>query len=252
MWFLLEIKDVKYDWAGALAKRNTIDMIVLHHAEASSCTAEDINWWHIRRGYSGIGYHYFINKKGEIYKGRPDNVIGAHAKGYNSTSIGICFEGRYNKEIAPDAQIKAGKELVEYLKEKYNITKVKRHKDLMGTDCPGSLFPFEKIVGQEKENLVLSFQRAATADGFKFSKYGCDGQYGSETQSVMQKCVVKRRLFYKYKNATKLVQRLLGIEQDGLCGKDTEAAIKKFQKEKGLTVDGCCGPQTWFKLLNIK
>ena len=59
-------------------------------------------------------------------------------------------------------------------------------------------------------------------------------------------------IFYKYKNSTKLVQRLLGIKQDGLAGKDTESAIKKFQKEKGLTIDGCVGLNTWIKLLNIK
>ena len=247
----MEIKEVKYDWTGSLAKRSTIDMIVLHHADAKSCTANQIHWWHICRGYSGIGYHYFVNKQGEVYKGRPDNVIGAHAKGYNSTSIGICFEGAFTKETMSEVQVQAGKELVAYLKKQYNINKVKKHKDLMATDCPGSLFPFEEIVGQEEENLVLSFQRAATADGFKFPKYGCDGAYGDETKSVMEKCVVKKRLLYKYKNSTRLVQRLLGIEQDGLCGKNTEAAIKKFQKENGLVVDGCCGLQTWLKLLNI-
>ena len=248
----MEIKEVKYDWAGALAKRSKIDTIVLHHAEASTCSPQDIHWWHIRNGWSGIGYHYFVSKQGVIFKGRPDDVIGSHAKGYNSTSLGIVFEGRYNKEVMPEAQMKAGKELVAYLKKKYGIKNVKRHKDLMATDCPGSLFPFEEIVGQEKENLVLSFQRAAVADGFKFPKYGCDGSYGDETKSVMQKCVVKRRLFYKYRNATKLVQRLLGIKQDGLAGKDTEAAIKKFQKEKGLTADSCVGLNTWLRLLNIK
>ena len=93
----MEIKEVKYEWAGALAPRNTIDMIVLHHADASTCSPQDINWWHIRQGWSGIGYHYFINKQGIVFKGRPDDTIGSHAKGYNSTSIGICFEGRYNK-----------------------------------------------------------------------------------------------------------------------------------------------------------
>lgn len=247
----MKIIDVKYEWAGSLAKRTTINMIVLHHADASSCTANDIHWWHIQRGYSGFGYHYFINKKGEVYKGRPDNTIGAHAKGFNSTSIGICFEGRYNKEIMPQAQLQAGKELVEYLKKKYNITKVKKHKDLMATDCPGNLFPFEEIVGQEKENLVLSFQRAAAADYFAFPKYGCDGQYGDETKSVMQKCIVKRRLIHKYKNATKLVQRLLGVEQDGKCGPITSQAIRDFQQKNGLDVDGCVGLKTWSKLLNI-
>lgn len=248
----MQIKEVKYDWAGQLIKRITIDTIVLHHAEASSCTAKDIHWWHICRGYSGIGYHYFINKKGEIFKGRPDNTVGAHAKGYNSTSIGICFEGKYNKEIAPQAQIEAGKELVAYLKKKYNIKNVKKHKDLMATDCPGNLFPFEAIVGQEKENLVLSFQRAVIADKFKLPKYGADGSWGKETEGVAQQCIVKKRLTYKYKNATKLVQRLLGLKQDGLAGKDTDSAIRKFQKENGLMVDGAVGLQTWKVLLGIK
>lgn len=248
----MEIIEVKYDWAGNLAKRSTIDMIVLHHADAKSCSAKQIHWWHICRGYSGIGYHYFVDKQGKIYKGRPDNVIGAHAKGYNSTSIGICFEGAFTKETMPKVQVQAGKELVAYLKKKYNINKVKKHKDLMATDCPGSLFPFEEIVGTKQENLILSFQRAATADGFKFPKYGCDGTYGDETKSVMEKCIVKKRLIYKYKNATMLVQRLLGIEQDGKCGKNTQAAIKAFQSKNDLSPDGVCGVLTWEKLLGVK
>lgn len=248
----MKIIDVKYDWAGALAKRNTIDMIVLHHAEASKCSPKDIHWWHICAGYSGIGYHYFVDKLGNVYRGRPDDVIGAHAKGHNSTSIGVCFEGRYNKEVMPQAQLEAGKELIAYLKKKYNITTVKRHKDLMATDCPGALFPFEEVVNQAKENLVLSFQRAATADKFKFPKYGCDGHYGDETKAVMQKCVIKKRLLYKYANATKLVQRLLGVKQDGICGKDTETAIKNFQHKNNLQVDGCVGLNTWRALLGVK
>ena len=122
----------------------------------------------------------------------------------------------------------------------------------MATDCPGSLFPFEEIAGQEQENLVLSFQRAASADGYKFKQYGIDGVYGLETQAAMQKCVVKKRYLYQYQNCTKLVQRLLGVKQDGLCGKDTEQAIKNFQKQNNLVVDGCCGELTWKALLGIK
>lgn len=246
----MEIIDVKYEWAGTLAKRSTIDTIVLHHADAKSCTAQDIHWWHVQQGWSGFGYHFFVNKKGQVFRGRPENVIGSHAKGYNSTSLGVCFEGNLEKEIPPQVQIDAGLELVEYLKKKYNIKKVVRHKDLMATSCPGKYFPMEQFIG-EKENLVLSFQRAAAADGFKFPKYGADGQWGSETESVAGQCIVKRRLFYKYKNATKLVQRLLGVKQDGLCGKQTEMAIKEFQKKNGLVVDGSCGPLTWKKLLGI-
>lgn len=247
----MEIIETKFEVVGSLAKRSTINMIILHHADASKCSVEDINRWHIQRGYSCIGYQYFVRKDGSIYKGRPDNVIGAHAKGFNSTSIGVCFEGRYNKEVMLEAQIKAGKELVAYLKKKYNINKVLKHKDVNSTDCPGSLFPFDEIVKEEKENLVLSFQRAAVADGVKLPQFGCDGYYGAETKRAMEKCVVKRRLLYRYKNCTKLVQRLLGITVDGLCGKDTAKAIKEFQQKNNLEPDSCCGVNTWEKLLGI-
>lgn len=106
-----------------------------------------------------------------------------------------------------------------------------------------------------KENLVLSFQQAALADNKTLlPKYGADGEYGKETEEAMQKCVVKKRITYQYKNCTKLVQRLLGFtgkDIDGKCGVQTVKAIKEFQQKNGLVVDGSCGPNTWKKLLGI-
>lgn len=251
----MQINEVDYKWSGTLTKRTKTEMIVLHHAAAKSCSAQDIHSWHLARKWMGIGYHFFIRKDGQIYRGRPENVVGAHATNYNSKSIGICFEGDFTVETMPKAQLEAGKELVAYLKDKYKITKVKGHRDLMATSCPGLKFPFFEIASAKQtvveENLILSFQRAAQADGYKFSQYGCDGIYGNETAQAMQKCVVKKRLTYKYKNCTKLVQRLLGITQDGLCGSQTADAIKNFQKKNGLEADNCCGLQTWKKLLGI-
>ncbi len=251
----MKIIEVDYQWRGTLIKRNKTEMIVLHHAAAKSCTVQEVHKWHINRGWSGVGYHYFISRDGQIFRGRPEDTVGAHVTGHNSKSIGVCFEGDYTAQTVPTAQLEAGKELIAYLKDKYKITKVVGHRDLMATSCPGLKFPFFEIANAKqniaKENLILSFQRAATADGFKFPKYGCDGDYGNETKSVMQKCIVKKRLLYKYKNSTKLVQRLLGLKQDGLCGSQTDAAIRKFQKENGLQVDGVVGLCTWKALLNI-
>lgn len=252
----MQINEVNYKWSGTLTKRSKTEMIVLHHAAAKSCSAQDIHSWHLARGWTGIGYNYFIRKDGQIYRGRPENVVGAHATNYNSKSIGICFEGDFMVQSMPKAQLEAGKELVAYLKDKYKITKVKGHKDLMATSCPGSKFPFDEIANARQstlvENLVLSFQRAAQADGYKFVQYGCDGIYGNETAEAMKKCVVKKRDTYQYKNCTKLVQRLLGIKQDGLCGLQTEKAIKDFQNKNCLVSDGCCGPKTWKVLLGVK
>ena len=38
---------------------------------------------------------------------------------------------------------------------------------------------------------------------------------------------------------------------DGDFGTKTEAALKSYQKAKGLSVDGSCGPKTWNKLLGV-
>ena len=102
-----------------------------------------------------------------------------------------------------------------------------------------------------KENLVLAFQQAAIADGVKLPKYGADGLYGNETAEAMKQCVVKIRTNYQYQNCTKLVQKLLGITQDGMCGPQTADAIKNFQRQNNLVIDGHCGPNTWKVLLGI-
>lgn len=46
----------------------------------------------------------------------------------------------------------------------------------------------------------------------------------------------------------KLVQRALGLDDDGIFGFLTETAIKEFQKKNKLCVTGIVGPNTWAKL----
>lgn len=73
---------------GALSTRKSTKRAILHHAEASKCTAEDIHRWHLQNGWSGAGYHFLVRKDGSIYRLRPENAVGSHAKGSNSDSIG--------------------------------------------------------------------------------------------------------------------------------------------------------------------
>jgi peptidoglycan hydrolase-like protein with peptidoglycan-binding domain len=54
-----------------------------------------------------------------------------------------------------------------------------------------------------------------------------------------------------YKNLTRIVQKVVETDVDGLCGPDTDAAIRAYQKAHGLTVDGEVGINTWKKMLNI-
>ncbi len=124
-------------------------------------------------------------------------------------------------------------------------------------------YDYGQHFGEEKEEpkkpaavayvpTVKEWQLAAIADGYKFPKYGADGMWGAECESVARKAVVKKRLFYTNKNLTKLVQKVVGVTADGLCGKNTDAAIREYQKKHGLTVDGCAGLATYKCMLNIR
>lgn len=98
---------------------------------------------------------------------------------------------------------------------------------------------------------VLEWQKAAIKDGFKFSKCGADGEWGSECESVAKKAVVKKRTKYTNKNLTKIVQKVVGVTADGCCGKNTDVAIRNWQRTKGLKVDGAIGSASWKKMLKV-
>ena len=49
---------------GSMSRRSATKRIILHHAEASNCTVQDIHRWHLNNGWSGIGYHFFVRKDG--------------------------------------------------------------------------------------------------------------------------------------------------------------------------------------------
>ena len=73
-----------------------IDLIVIHCSATRAdrtLTAFDLETLHRRRGFNGTGYHYYIRKDGTTLLTRPIERIGAHVKGFNASSIGICYEG---------------------------------------------------------------------------------------------------------------------------------------------------------------
>jgi N-acetyl-anhydromuramyl-L-alanine amidase AmpD len=54
---------------------------------------EEIEAWHLERGFDAVGYHFIIRRDGTIEEGRPLDVMGAHAKGFNAESLGVCLVG---------------------------------------------------------------------------------------------------------------------------------------------------------------
>ena len=111
----------------------------------------------------------------------------------------------------------------------------------------------KKESSKKDDTRVRDWQKAAIKDGFKFPKYGADGNWGKECEEVAKKAVCKKQLIgYKYKNLTKIIQKAVGVEADGKFGADTKKAVIKWQKLMGLTADGCVGLNTWKKILGVK
>jgi Negative regulator of beta-lactamase expression len=122
-----------------------IDLIVIHCSAtangvpistAQKNAAEVINDWHSARGFKrthitrtsfnprlqSIGYHYVIDLDGSILTGQSLDEVGAHAKGFNVNSIGICLiGGREQVGKYTPAQWNALAELTEALAKKFNI-----------------------------------------------------------------------------------------------------------------------------------
>lgn len=146
----LNIIDIDYNWTEDLILNNNPNKIIYHHAARSEWSPEGINEFHKAKGWKGIGYNYYIRKDGTIYSGRSENSEGAHTRGENNNSIGICLEGNFEEEELTKEQINSLVNLSLYISLKYDIYKIMGHRDAYETLCPGKNFPIDEI----RDNVV--------------------------------------------------------------------------------------------------
>lgn len=107
-----------------------IKYLVIHCADTpddKDFFAKDIHQWHLERGWSGIGYHYVIDRDGTVENGRPEYWQGAHVKGFNGCSLGVCLIGRKNFF---DAQFSSLSKLIDNLSDRYSNAKIVGHSEL--------------------------------------------------------------------------------------------------------------------------
>jgi len=121
-----------------------IDTIVIHHsATGPEITRDDIDRMHKERGYSEIGYHFVVYPDGEIVEGRPVEKMGAHAKGANKGSVGVCLVGRFDgdRDPPPVQQWAVATAFVAGLCRRYGVIRrnVLGHNEAgtTATACPG-------------------------------------------------------------------------------------------------------------------
>jgi len=111
---------------------------------------KEIDKWHKERGWDGIGYHFVIRRDGTLEKGRDLNAVGAHVKGHNKYSVGICMVGGVDEDNKPEnnftsAQFKALNNLLENLMEVFPEARIVGHNELnKNKACP--CFDLERYI----------------------------------------------------------------------------------------------------------
>lgn len=119
------------------------------HSAATRADADigraEIEQWHRKRGFLTVGYHFIIRRDGTVEEGRPVNAVGAHSRGSNQYSIGVCMAGGVAADgVTPEnnftpAQFDALFNLIGQMKLKYGpFLSVVGHRDMPGqaTACP--------------------------------------------------------------------------------------------------------------------
>lgn len=141
-----------------------LDKIVIHHTDNGNSIMQNERKQQ-GRGYAALGYHFFIDPKGDIYEGRPLEIMGSHAgEGFvrgplndpDWGAIGIVLQGDFhhkddwlsNTEVTKK-QLSQLEKLIVQLRCKYCINQLLMHREVLRsgkpTDCPGDhLVPFIK------------------------------------------------------------------------------------------------------------
>lgn len=118
--------------------KHYIKRVVVHCSatrENQDYTFEQLEKDHRLRGFKEVGYNFYIRKNGVVYEGRNIGDVLAHAKGYNTNSIAICYEGGLDKDGKPkdtrtDQQKQALLNIVLFCKTVWPNVEVMGHRDL--------------------------------------------------------------------------------------------------------------------------
>lgn len=105
-------------------------------------TAADIRRWHKEeRGFADIGYHFVVRLDGRVECGRRLSVAGAHCRGHNSRSVGVCYVGGIGSDGRPadtrtPAQRQALLGLLTALRRRFPGASIHGHRDFAAKACP--------------------------------------------------------------------------------------------------------------------
>ncbi|XP_013388318.1 uncharacterized protein LOC106157269 [Lingula anatina] len=130
-----------------------VKYVIVHHTAGRRCFTErdcvsqvrGIQRYHqVTRGWWDIGYNFLVGEDGRVYEGRGWLNQGAHARGFNSQSIGISIMGDFRKHSPSRKAIAELKQLIKcgvdrgVIQENFTLIGHKQAAKPGYTECPGS------------------------------------------------------------------------------------------------------------------
>jgi hypothetical protein len=135
---------------------DTIQNIVINHsAVPPTVTVWQIAKFHVKNmEWPGVGYHFYIDDQGRIYKTNELATVSYHVGNYDSVSVGICVGGNFTSSIPTAAQIKSTAHLVAWLLQELELplSAVRGKKEFIDTQSPGHQW----LEGKKWKNLLLA------------------------------------------------------------------------------------------------
>ena len=179
-----------------LEENQTTRKFIVHHTGEVTDETRDpmelmraIYYYHtITRGWGDIGYHYVIDKQGNIYEGRAGGatMVGAHTSLHNVGSVGISLMGNFEYEEPTANQLKVLTLVLADHANRFNVDPAARsywlgtnsynvsgHNDVArqgyGTACPGkNLSVLLPEIRKKAKALATSFKTTDAKSGLDF------------------------------------------------------------------------------------
>ena len=138
-----------------VAAERAWNVIVVHHSATAVGGAASFDRTHRAKGEAGVGYHFVIGNGTDTGDGALETTFrwreqrdGAHAKGWDAQSVGICLVGNFEDTRPSPAQMRTLVLLVRHLRARYGIPgeRVMAHSAVNATKCPGARFSMRDLV----------------------------------------------------------------------------------------------------------
>ena len=115
-----------------------VKYIVVHHSATDFGSPMVFAKHHVQNnGWPGIGYHFVIDKDGNIFATNPIDTLSYHVARNNTPCIGICLVGNFDKEEPGEKQLNSMALVIDCLQIIMPNLEVRGHRDFKSTSCPG-------------------------------------------------------------------------------------------------------------------